>query len=158
MPRTVLLAIGWGVVALVAVALTGVALSHVGSTGSARGLAPLSEQEVRAHLDAERALSGAPTTSAPDPGGTGTAVAGPTDSGPPVTTQVTGGSVIAECRNGLARLVSWSPSPGYESDDEHRGPAPAASIEFEIDDAPDTRVVVTCDAARAVINAVPDDD
>jgi hypothetical protein len=47
------------------------------------------------------------------------------------TISTQGGSVVAECRDGQAYLVGWSPAPGYKASDIKRGPAATAKLEFE---------------------------
>ncbi|GAB3561103.1 hypothetical protein GCM10027344_15100 [Spelaeicoccus albus] len=75
-----------------------------------------------------------------------------------VAKQTTGGSVVASCKPGGAYLESWSPAPGYDTDDVHRGPARVASIEFEGDDRPDYLVSVQCKNGKPTIHSVMTDD
>lgn len=72
--------------------------------------------------------------------------------------QTDGGTVVASCTNGAAHLDSWSPAPGFDSDDVHRGPATVASIEFEGDDMPDYLVTVRCRGGKPAISSVIVDD
>jgi len=54
-----------------------------------------------------------------------------------------GGSAVARCTGGLAYLVSWSPAPGFSSDNARRGPDDEARVRFR---SGETRVMlfVTC--------------
>lgn len=72
--------------------------------------------------------------------------------------QTDGGTVVASCTNGTARLDSWSPAPGFETDDVHRGPATVVSIEFEGDDRPDYLVTARCRNGKPAITSVMVDD
>lgn len=72
--------------------------------------------------------------------------------------QLTGGTVVASCKPGGAYLESWSPAPGFDSDDVHRGPAHVASIEFEGDDMPDYLVTVRCKGGSPTFQSIVVDD
>lgn len=72
--------------------------------------------------------------------------------------QTTGGTVVASCKRGGAYLESWSPAPGFDSDDVHRGPARVASIEFEGDDMPDYLVTVRCKGGSPTFDSTIVDD
>jgi hypothetical protein len=40
------------------------------------------------------------------------------------------GVVVARCTGPQAYLISWSPAPGFHTDDVNRGPATSASVTF----------------------------
>lgn len=69
-----------------------------------------------------------------------------------------GGTVVVSCRNGDAHLDSWSPAPGFESDDKHRGPDKTVSIEFEGEDLPDYLVTASCVDGMPHVTSVLVDD
>jgi hypothetical protein len=54
-----------------------------------------------------------------------------------------GGTVLAECREAGAYLVSWSPTQGYEASNVTRGPATTARVVFE-SDARSVTMIVSC--------------
>src|SRR3954471_18660406 len=60
----------------------------------------------------------------------------------------TGGSVVVQCSDDIAMLVSWAPNPGYRADDDaHRGPSAQVGVRFEKDGSDaDVTVSVTCAA------------
>jgi hypothetical protein len=63
--------------------------------------------------------------------------------GPSRTIDTAGGTVVAQCVNGNAYLVYWSPSPGFRSSDVNRGPAAEARVGFE-GGTREIKVRVTC--------------
>ncbi|MCX4827908.1 hypothetical protein OG746_04035 [Streptomyces sp. NBC_01016] len=82
------------------------------------------------------------------------------------TLRFTGGSATVECgADGSVYLVSWSPSDGYEIDDDDvvRGPGRVARLEAEPsddDDGPDRHYEIRCAAGSGTPKAVlvPDHD
>jgi hypothetical protein len=54
-----------------------------------------------------------------------------------------GGTVLAQCRQAGAYLVSWSPVQGYEASSVARGPAAQARVVFE-SGAETVTITVTC--------------
>ena len=68
------------------------------------------------------------------------------------------GTVAVGCLDDLATLVSWSPNPGYRSDDPVRGPAAEVSVRFENDsNDSDYKVTATCTDGVANVVLGPDD-
>jgi eukaryotic-like serine/threonine-protein kinase len=70
----------------------------------------------------------------PTPTGEPTPPRGPGDTPPdgPVRRSVdtSGGSAVVECTGTLARLVSWTPADGYETQAVQAGPAPSVQVRF----------------------------
>ncbi|WP_426514159.1 serine/threonine-protein kinase [Dactylosporangium sp. McL0621] len=70
----------------------------------------------------------------PTDGATATGTPPPTPAAttgaPPGTFTSAGGSVTAECRDGLAMITASTPTKPYRLDEEHPGPAAAASVRF----------------------------
>jgi eukaryotic-like serine/threonine-protein kinase len=79
--------------------------------------------------------------------GSGDAVAtdtAPSGSAPPGTVLASSaGTVVATCQAAGAYLISWSPQQGYEVGDVFRGPAAAASVQFE-SHADELTMTVSC--------------
>jgi hypothetical protein len=69
----------------------------------------------------------------------------PTSSSAPAPRGLTvpGGSLVAKCTGDQVELMSWSPAPGYRTDDVSRGPAATASVKFK-NDGTENLTVVTC--------------
>ena len=68
------------------------------------------------------------------------------------------GIVTVHCEGDLATLLSWSPNPGFRSDDPVRGPATTVSVRFESDVDADYLVTATCRDGVATIVPGPDVD
>jgi len=66
------------------------------------------------------------------------------------------GAIVAQCAGGLVTLVSWSPDPGYRSDDVSRGPAATASVKFK-NGGTENVVAVTCHDGEPRADTVADD-
>ncbi|HEX6872023.1 MAG TPA: hypothetical protein VF163_13065, partial [Micromonosporaceae bacterium] len=69
-------------------------------------------------------------TGAGTPSASPTPTASPVDSTGWVTFTSDGGSVVAQCQDQLAYLVSWQPAPGFAVDRVERGPAIHAKVSF----------------------------
>ena len=67
-----------------------------------------------------------------------------------------GGTVLAECRQAGAYLVSWSPVQGYEASGVGRGPAARARVVFE-SDANTVTMTVTCPDGTAGVPVATSD-
>jgi serine/threonine-protein kinase len=128
-----------------AVAITAVATAAVTTTvgGDDSTLSP---------ADVDRLLGGT-ATSTPTPSTTGTVTSGPGD----VVATLTPGIVTVHCDGELATLVSWSPNPGFRSDDPVTGPAATVSVRFESDVYADYLVTGTCTGGTAEVKLGPDD-
>lgn len=138
MRRTLLAITGWLFAAAVAALVGTLAVSLLGSglaSGKTHPLSPHAVDEALAH--AQRSASPRPSapTSAPlapsTPATRTSTSARPAQATRVVTTP--GGSIIARCQGHSVYLVSWTPRQGFESDDEIRGPARTAYLEFESD-------------------------
>lgn len=68
---------------------------------------------------------------------------------------VEGGTALAECIGGQARLVSWSPARGVGVEEVDRGPDEDVSVTF---DGPDDDYELTIECVRGVPEAIPADD
>lgn len=133
--RSLLVIAGWLIAAAAATTVGLVAVGAIGSSIAGTTISPLSQQQVgRALARSSQATSSQPTATSPAaPGGATRAIGTP------------GGTIIARCLAGQATLVSWSPAPGYESRDIHGGPALAAVVTFDTEDA-EIRVRIDCSA------------
>jgi hypothetical protein len=133
--RSTLAVLGWVAVALLTTLTSTWAISLLGEGLSQRVVSPMSR------ADLARTLASATASAEPEPSAPATE---------PATARVrafttSGGSFVAACDGGLATLRSWSPAQGYATDDVVRGPAAAASLEFESDaDTGTVKVLVTC--------------
>jgi hypothetical protein len=131
-----LLAIGGWLTAAAAATVIGVLATGAAGAGiTGTTTTPLSQQQVT------RAL--AQTSPAPSHQQTATPFTAP--GGVTRVLDTPGGTVIARCLTGQATLLSWSPAQGYDSENIHPGPAPAATISFDAGDT-ETRVRVDCPA------------
>ena len=168
MTRRALLAVaGWCLAAAVATMIGLAALRVVGEglTGGPAGEV-LSQEEIARELAAARAAapsassapaptppSDPPSGSLPDVGGPSPTATGSTERQVGATP---GGTVVAECVDGLARLVSWAPAQGYRATDVDQGPDDDAEVSFE-GPAGEYEVTVVCVAGQPEITWELDD-
>jgi hypothetical protein len=147
--RSLLAVAGWAGAAAVATAVGLVATGAIGSSITGTTTTPLSQQQVaRALARSVPTPTRQPTSTPPAaPGGITRALDTP------------GGTIIARCHTGQATLISWSPAQGYDSEEIHAGPAPAATMTFEAEHT-EIRVRVVCPAGvpTAHITTRPDAD
>jgi len=138
------MAAGWLLAAAVTAGAGTVALDVVGAGILGPQNQPLSADDVA------RALETVPSSSTPAPP--------PTTSSAPAPRGLTvpGGSIVATCAGGRVTLVSWSPDPGYRTDDVARGPATTASVKFK-NGGTENVVVVTCQGGEPRAETVADD-
>jgi len=132
-----------------AIGITAVATAAVTSAVTANG-DTLSPQDVNDLLGNDGTAG---PTGTPDPSVSTSTSA----SGDEVATLVPG-IVTVHCDGDLATLVSWSPNPGFRSDDPVRGPAAYVSVRFESDYNADYKVTGSCADGVATILAGPDVD
>jgi hypothetical protein len=146
--------VAWTVGATIALAVSLLALSMVG-TGLTAGpfqVVPRDNQVTSDNL--VTGDNGAPTNQAsptPPPMQSGAATAEaratvPTSSaatGSERSLSSVGGNVVARCQSGGAYLVYWSPAPGYRVDDVVRGPAQPARLQFQ-GQGREVKVSVSC--------------
>jgi hypothetical protein len=130
--RGLLMTAGWLLAAAVTAGAGTVALDVVGAGILGPQNQPLSQDDVA------RALETVPTTTTP-------VAPTPTSSSAPAPRGLTvpGGSLVAKCTGDQVELMSWSPAPGYRTDDVSRGPAATASVKFK-NDGTENLTVVTC--------------
>lgn len=144
--------LGWLAVAAGAVTVGLLAVTLVGSGLTSGTSQPLSSDGVsRALAATSPSPSATPSRSpSPSPSLTGTAVTKPFTSA--------GGTAYAQCSGGQAYLTSWSPHPGYETDEVERGPDSRVSVRFEADDTK-IRIIVRCsgDTPQATTETDTDD-
>ncbi len=126
------MAAGWLLAAAVTAGAGTVALDVVGAGILGPQNQPLSAGDVA------RALETVPSSTASAP-----PMTSPSSAPAPRGLTVPGGSIVATCAGNLITLNSWSPAPGFHTDDVSRGPATTASVKFESDQA-ENRVAVTC--------------
>ncbi len=137
---------GWLLAAAVTAGAGTVALDVVGAGILGPQNQPLSQDDVA------RALETVPTTTTP------VAPATASSSAPaPRGLTVPGGSLVAKCTGDQVELLSWSPAPGYRTDDVSRGPAATASVKFK-DDGTENLTAVTCRGGEPHAETVADDD
>ncbi|WP_326552849.1 septum formation initiator [Micromonospora sp. NBC_01813] len=176
MNRRVLLAVaGWCLAAVVATLIGLAALRVVGEglTGGPAGEVLSQEEIARELAAAQAAASAAPTASGAAPTTSGVASSAPSvapsaspSAGVPEPSPTTtaarqvaatpGGTVVAQCADGLASLVSWAPAQGYRATDVDRGPDDDAEVSFE-GPAGEYEVTVGCVAGRPEITWELDD-
>ncbi len=141
-----------GIVAA-AVAVTAIATAAVTATVLSGGDDTLTQDQVAALLAASPSGATPTSTSTSTPGGSSTTEDNQPEvwSGPP-------GTITVRCVGNTATLLSWSPNPGYRSDDPVTGPAAEVSVRFENDsnDA-DYKVTATCTDGVANVVLGPDD-
>ncbi|MDG4771878.1 septum formation initiator [Solwaraspora sp. WMMD792] len=132
--RVLLTAAGWGLAAGLAtlIAVAAVRVVGEGLTGGPGGEV-LSQDEIARELAATSGptvigpatpspVTSSPATPSPDPTG-----------GPDAVRRAAatpGGTVVAECAGGRARLVSWAPAQGYRATDVDRGPDDDVEVSF----------------------------
>ncbi|WP_460440295.1 hypothetical protein [Amycolatopsis stemonae] len=141
--RGLLMTAGWLVAAAATAAVGTAALDVVGAGILGPQSRPLSQEDVA------RALETVPPSTTPAPPASSSAPA-------PRGLTVLGGSLVAKCTGDRVELVSWSPAPGYRTDDVSRGPAATASVKFKSDGAENT-TVVTCRGGEPHAETVADD-
>ncbi|MFJ5993230.1 hypothetical protein [Lentzea sp. NPDC092896] len=134
--RGALMAGAWLLAALAAAGVGTVALDLVGEGLLGPQTQALTQEEVARALEAgER-----PQTTTQQSPTTTTEVRGA-----PRGLTVLGGSIVAECANGLVTLTTWTPDPGYRSHDVNQGPAAQAFVKFKADRVKrESRVTITC--------------
>lgn len=123
---------GWLLAAAVTAGAGTVALDVVGAGILGPQNQPLSQDDVA------RALETVPPATTP-------VTPAPTSSSAPAPRGLTvpGGSLVAKCTGDQVTLLSWSPDPGYRTDDVVRGPAATASVKFK-NDGTENLTAVTC--------------
>lgn len=153
--RITLAVLGWLAAAAGAVAVGLVAVSFLSSGLTEGGARTLSDSEVL------RALEQTTRTPRPTPKDTPTPTPtpSPTHTRTPDTDPVVseprglvsrGGTVTARCVDGEPDILGWSPSPGYEADDDGGNPH-EVTFEPDDDDAnPSVRLRVSCEDNRPV--------
>jgi hypothetical protein len=127
--------------------------ASIGAVSSLRGLFGPSDAPLR-EADVEARLTPAPTpSSSPAPA--------PPPSTPADTTRAlvtAGGSLVATCADGVARLDSWIPRSGYETDHEVPGPAAVVSLRFKArSGGGSVRAQVTCRGGEPTLTVVDHD-
>lgn len=155
--------LGWLAVAAGAVTVGLLAVTLVGSGLTSGSSQPLSSDGVSRALGATSPSPSASASASPVP--TPTQSPSPSQS-PPATPSGTttkpftsaGGTAYAQCTGDQAYLTSWSPHPGYETDEVERGPDSRVSVRFEADDAK-IRIIIRCTASgpRATTETDTDD-
>ncbi|MGA8114144.1 MAG: septum formation initiator [Actinocatenispora sp.] len=139
--RSLLAVVGWLAAVAVATSIGVFAVDAIGSNLVGSAGRPLTQDQVDRTL-ARSSRSPAPGGSASPTAG-GSTGASPTPTGSTRVINTRGGTIVAGCRDGLARLLSWSPAQSYRSDDIERGPDRRAEIKFE-SDSTEVHVRVEC--------------
>jgi hypothetical protein len=130
--------------------------ASIGAVSSLRGLFGPSDAPLR-EADVEARLTPVPATPSASPA--------PTPAPPPSAAAETtralvtaGGSLVATCTDGLARLDSWIPRSGYETDHEVQGPAAVVSLRFKArSGGGSVRAQVTCRDGEPTLTVVDHD-
>lgn len=143
---------GWLLAAAVTAGAGTVALDVVGAGILGPQNQPLSQDDVA------RALETVPTSTTPvAPASTTTSSTTTSSSAPaPRGLTVPGGRLVAKCTGDQVALMSWSPDPGWRTDDVSPGPAATASVKFKNDGAENV-TVVTCRDGEPHAETVADD-
>ncbi|MBM7784617.1 hypothetical protein [Tenggerimyces flavus] len=138
--RGILLGVlGWLAVAAGAVTVGVLAVTLVGSGLTSGSSQPLSSDGVSRALGATSPSPSPTATFSPTP--TPTPAKTPSSPTKPFTSP--GGTAYAQCTSGQAYLTSWSPHPGFETDEVERGPDSRVSVRFEADDTK-IRLIIRC--------------
>lgn len=152
--RTLFAAAGWLAAAVVATLIGVGALRLVGESIAGTPGGVLSQEQV------SRELAQSPTPgSTSQPAATPSPSANVSSSSPPGSQKVAranGGSVVAECRGGLAWLVSWAPAPGFGEHEVSRGPAAEAEVDFR-GPAGRSKIKVRCDSGGQPVAEIDED-
>lgn len=129
--RTLIVVAGWLAAAVVA-ALIGVgALRLVGQSIAGTSADVLSQQEVdRALAQAGSPSPPARSSSPASPSPSASPSASPTSGGVRRVLNGRGGTVVAECRGSIVRLVTWAPKQGFAVHEKEPGPAEEAEVDF----------------------------
>jgi len=125
---------------------SGAAGGVTGGTAAGQVATGVNDPGVTAPAAGDPGAPTAPGTATQPPAGGG---------GPPPTTPATtsgtssllfssGGSVVVSCAGTTATMQTWTPKPGYQTDDIAAGPATQVSIKFKSDTASSYLVTVTC--------------
>ncbi len=138
------------IAAAVAVTAVAAAAGTAAVTGDDRTLSP---QDVDQLLAGQTDGPGATTSS-----GTSSPTSSATDNNGAKVHSLTPGTVTVRCDGDVATLLSWSPNPGFRSDDPVTGPAATVSVRFESDIYADYKVTATCPGGTASVVLGPDDD
>ncbi|WP_370965183.1 hypothetical protein [Amycolatopsis sp. cg9] len=136
--RGVLMAAGWLLAAAATAGVGTVALDVVGAGILGPQNQPLSADDVARALETLPASTSAPVPPATTP---------PPSAPEPRGLSVPGGSLVAKCTGNQVELLSWSPAPGFRTDDVARGPAATASVKFKNDGTENVSVVTCRDGA-----------
>ncbi len=153
--RTLLAAAGWLAAAVVATLVGLGALRLVGESIAGTPGGVLSQEQVGRDLSAIPESAPATASVAPTP----TPSASASSSSPPGAQKVAraqGGSVVAECRGGLASLVSWAPAPGFGEHEVDAGPATEAEVDFR-GPAGRSKIKVRCDSGGQPVAEIDED-
>jgi hypothetical protein len=153
-PRSHRLAVvlGWIGAAALATGVTLAAVSSIGTGIFGSSAGPMGQDEVATALatataPADRGSGTSPATPAtPPPVSPTPGEAAATD---PAVITSPGGTVVVQCSDGLAELLSWSPAQGFWVDSAERGPDDTVEVEFE-SRGTDVEVEVRC------VDGVPD--
>lgn len=144
---------GWLAAAALATGVTLAAVSSIGTGIFGSSTGPLDEDEVAAALSTLPPPAEPTPDASPAPPTSTASPTGPVSNGAPAAepTVITspGGTVVAQCSDGLVELLSWSPAQGFRVDSADRGPDDSAEVEFESRDG-DIEVEVRC------VDGVPD--
>jgi hypothetical protein len=147
------------VLAFVAAAIAAVSVGMVALNSIGTGLGDGPMQPVAgagASTGSFVSPSAGPSTGAslgPSPTASGLGLSGP--DGPTRTFETRGGVVVARCVGRAAYLVSWSPNPGFRTDEVHRGLAETAVVKFRSSmEQIEAKIVCASGVATLVIEEV----
>lgn len=152
--------LGWLAIAAGAVTVGLLAVTLVGSGMTSGSSQPLSSDGVSRALASTSPSPSASASASPTP--TPTQSPSPSPSATPAGTLTkpftsAGGTAYAQCTGDQAHLTSWSPHPGYETDEVERGPDDRVSVRFESDDAK-VRLIIRCTASGPQATTETDTD
>jgi hypothetical protein len=160
--RWAVVAAAW-IAAAVLTTLAGVyAVNSLGDGLLGSASRPISQDDVNRRLSSAPPVPPPSLSAGPSSSGapTGQPVETPTTPAQPVRRSLGtgGGSVVASCAGGLAKLESWSPAQGYQADHVVAGPAQIVSIRFRVGGrGHGDRMGVVCQNDVPTKTAAPDD-
>jgi hypothetical protein len=150
MARRLIITAGWLAAAVLAVLVGLLAVTVIGDGLTSPIARPLSQSEV------ERELAAQPATPSPSRYASQSPSPSATAGADPVSRRTRGGTVVARCDDGRARLIQMSPAPGFEVHDRDDDEGEFRSVS---DNHDRIKISLDCDAdGRAVINAAQERD
>jgi hypothetical protein len=134
----------WGAAVVLAV---GAGSGAIAAASNGNGRQVLTRDQVDRDLGRQPAVAASPTGALP-----------PVQTGAAQTLNVTGGTLVVQCDQGVATLLRWIPKSGFRADDPVTGPAATVSVRFESDVTEDVTVTAGCTGGTASAQVTRGDD